>query len=139
MDAVVKRGPGEQALSLVLPAGWRNKSDVSRRVGTWPLRGMATGGLVLEDLSNEERARRNLGNQDMALYIKGVGQYGKHAAGKNAGFQKEDVIVRIAGQSERMTESELIGHLLQSYRAGDKVKATVLRGTERIELSLPMQ
>jgi len=139
LAAVVKRGEREQALNLVLTTGWRNKSDISRRVGTWPMRGMVTGGLVLEDLGNEERGQRNLGNQQMALYVKSVGQYGKHAAGKNAGFQKEDVIVQIAGQSKRMSESELIGHLLQNHQAGEKVKATVLRGNERMELSLPMQ
>lgn len=65
--------------------------------------------------------------------------YGKHAAGKNTGFQKDDVIVEIGGHSKRMTESELIGQLLQNHQAGEKVKATVLRGSERIELSLPMQ
>jgi hypothetical protein len=100
---------------------------------------MVTGGLVLEDLSNEERSRRNLGNQNMAFSIKHVGQYGKHAAAKNAGFQKDDVIVQIAGQSKRMTESELIGHLLRNHQAGEKVKTTVLRGNGRVELTLPMQ
>ena len=58
------------------------------------MRGMACGGLVLEDLADEERSRRGLGAQAMALFVKGVGQYGKHAAAKNAGFQKDDVIVR---------------------------------------------
>jgi hypothetical protein len=139
LAAVVKRDENEQKLNLSLPTGWRQKSDIARRVGTWPFRGMVTGGLVLEDLSNEERARRKLGDQDLALSIKHVGQYGKHAAAKNAGFQKDDVIVQIAGQSKRMTESELIGHLLQNHQAGEKVKATVLRGNERVELSLPMQ
>jgi hypothetical protein len=139
LTAVIKRGESEQTLNLVLPAGWRWKSDISRRVGTWPMRGMVTGGLVLEDLSNEERSRRNLENHDLALSIKHVGQYGKHAAGKNAGFQKDDVIVQIDGQSKRMTESELIGQLLQNHQTGEKVKASVLRGSERIELSLPMQ
>jgi hypothetical protein len=139
LATVVKRGESEQRLNLMLPEGWRKKSDIARRVGTWPFRGMVTGGLVLEDLGNEERSRRSLGYQDMALSVKHVGQYGKHAAAKNAGFQKDDVIVQIAGQSKRMTESQLIGHLLQNHQFGEKVNATVLRGSERIELSLPMQ
>jgi len=139
LAATVKRGESQQTLKLILPAGWRRKSDISRRVGTWPMRGMVTGGLVLEDLSHEERARRTLGDQELALTVKHVGQYGKHAAAKNAGFQKDDVIVQIAGQSKRVTESELIGHLLQKHQVGECVKAAVLRGGERIELSLPMQ
>jgi len=139
LAAVVRRDGGEKSLSISLPADWRKKSDIARRVGTWPMRGMATGGLVLEDLTNEERSRRKLGDQGMALFVKHVGQYGKHAAGKNAGFQKDDVIVQIAGQSKRITESELIGQLLQEHQTGENVKATVLRGSERIELSMPMQ
>jgi len=139
LAALVKRAGEEKSLNIVLSPGWRKKSDIARRVGTWPMRGMVTGGLVLEDLTDEERSRRNLGNQEMALNVKHVGQYGKHAAGKIAGFQKDDVIVQIAGESKRITESELIGHLLQNHQVGEKVKATVLRGSERVELSLPMQ
>ena len=32
----------------------------------------------------------------------------------------------------------MIGHLLQKHQAGERVKATVLRGKERVELTLPM-
>jgi S1-C subfamily serine protease len=100
---------------------------------------MATGGLVLEDLADDARTQRGLGAQQMALWVKGLGQYGKHAAAKNAGFQKEDVVVELDGLKKRMTEGELIGHLLRNRKAGERVKATVLRGTERKELTLPMQ
>ena len=136
---VVKRGGSEKQLSLELSGGWRAKADISHRVGTWGLRGMATGGLVLEDLADEERGRRGLKKDELALLVKHVGEYGKHAAAKKAGFQKEDVIVQIEGVSGRITEGEVIGHLLQKHQAGEKVKATVLRGTERVELSLPVQ
>jgi serine protease Do len=124
---------------LALPANWRTKSDISRRVGTWPMRGMAAGGLVLVDLEDADRKARNLGTTDLALFVKGLGNFGKHAAAKNAGFQKEDVIVAIDGQKKRMTEGELLGHLLQKHQIGDTVQATVLRGTQRVDLKLPMQ
>jgi hypothetical protein len=137
--SVVKRAGVQKSLTLALPAGWRSKVDISKRVGTWPMRGMATGGLVLEDLADAERTQRGLGADKLALYVKGVGQYGKHAAAKNAGFQKEDVIVEIAGVTQRTTEGELIGHLLRKHKVGDRVKATVLRGKDRKELTLPMQ
>jgi hypothetical protein len=139
LSIVVKRGGAEKSLSMQLPAGWRAKTDISRRVGTWPMRGMALGGLVLEDLSDDERARRGLTKEQMALFAKGVGQYGKHAAAKKAGFQKEDVIVGIDGLGDRISEGELIGKLLQRHAPGKSVKATVLRGNRRIEISLPMQ
>ena len=103
------------------------------------MRGMASGGLSLEDLSDDARQQRGLAKDELALLIKGVGQYGKHAAGKNAGFQKDDVMVKVEGLSGRLTESEFIGRLLQKHRAGEKIKVTVLRGPQRVELSLPMQ
>ncbi|MEA3213490.1 MAG: serine protease Do [Chthoniobacter sp.] len=139
LDAVVQRGGAPKKLSIALPDGWRAKADISRRVGTWPMRGMAAGGMVLEDLGDEARAPRSLGPERMALFVKSVGQFGKHAAAKNAGFQKEDVIVELDGLSARMTEGEVLGRLLQTRRPGDPVKATVLRGAERVELTLPMQ
>ena len=58
---------------------------------------------------------------------------------KKAGFQKGDVIVALEGFSGRITESELIGRLLRDRQPGDKVKATVLRGADRVELALPVQ
>lgn len=139
LPAVVKRGSAEQTVTIALPANWRRKADISKRVGTWPMRGMATGGMVLEDLADEERTKRGLAKNSMALFVKGLGQYGKHAAAKNAGFQKDDVILQLAGVSTRITEGELIGYLLQKHPMGDRVKATVLRGGQRVELNLPMQ
>ena len=139
LPAVVQRGGREQALELSLPAGWRTKSDIARRVGTWPMRAMTSGGLVLEDLTDDLRRQRGLGTDTLALNVKSVGQYGKHAAGKNAGFKKDDVIIVWDNFSRRMTEGELIGLALQRTQPGDKVKVTVLRGTERVELALPMQ
>jgi serine protease Do len=139
LRAVVARGGRERTLEVLLPSGWRTKSDIGRRVGTWPMRAMASGGLVLEDLPDGLRRERGLALDALALNVKFVGQYGTHAAAKKAGFNKDDVIVRWADLTQRMTESELIGHALQKTQLGEKVKVTVLRGTERVELLMPMQ
>ncbi len=135
----VRRGTGTKALDLTLPAGWRSHSDISRRVGTWGMRGMASGGMVLEDLTDAERDQRGLGTGDLALRVKYVGEYGKHAAAKKAGFQKDDVIVELDGAKGRVGEGEMIGRLLQQHVPDEQVKASVLRGQQRIELTLPMQ
>ncbi len=139
VSAKVRRGGKDVALLLELPTGWRTKSDISRRVGTWPMRAMAFGGMSLVDLSDSDRATRGLANDKLALHVKGLGQYGKHAAAKNAGFQKDDVLLELNGKSTRITEGELIGQLLQQTKPGEKLKATVLRGDKRVELLLPMQ
>ena len=137
---MVKRGGEMKPITLALPDGWRSKSDISKRVGTWGMRGMALGGMVLEDLSDEERAARGLKNADLTLVVKSVGQYGKHAAAKKAGFQKDDVILQIGHHLyRRITEGELLGFLLQTYRVGEELPVTVLRGKQRVELKLPMQ
>lgn len=135
----VRRNGKTVSVNLSLPEKWRSKSDISRRVGTWQMRGMATGGLVLEELPDSQRAERKLGPKSLALLVKGVGQYGKHAAGKHAGFQKDDVIIQFDGSSDRMTEGELLGRALQTRRVGDRVKVSVMRGSDVLELTLPMQ
>lgn len=137
--ATVSRDGKPKELSLTLPDQWRRRIDISWRVTTWGLRGMAFGGMLLEDLSDEERASRGIGKDRCALLVKHVGQYGTHAAAKRAGFQKDDIIIAIDDRSSRMTESELIGRLLQSRFPGDKAKALVMRSGREIELALPIQ
>ncbi|HAB17690.1 MAG TPA: peptidase, partial [Verrucomicrobiales bacterium] len=107
LPMILNRDGQEVTTSLSLPRGWRRNSDISGRVGTWGLRGMATGGLVLDDLSDTERARHGLGTNGLALRVKYVGQYGHHAAGKKAGFQAEDIVIELDGQSSRLTEGEM--------------------------------
>jgi serine protease Do len=136
---VAKRGLESVYVALELPAGWRMKSDISRRVGTWGMRAMATGGLQLEELPDAERSAKALAADSMALRVKHVGEYGKHAAAKRAGFQKEDVVVAVGSWNKRMSEGELIGRLLLAHPAETTVNATVLRGGQRLELKLPMQ
>jgi hypothetical protein len=139
LTAVVKSGDENKSLPIDLPTNWRAKSDISHRVGTWPLRGMATGGLVLEDLADEQRSGRGMSRDQLALLVKYVGQYGKNAAAKKAGFQKDDVIVEIDGRTDRITEGELIGYLLKQHQSAESVDTVLLRGRERIEIRLPIQ
>lgn len=135
----VARAGAMVALRLSLADGWRMKADISRRVGTWSMRAMATGGLVLADLDDEARRQRGLALAELALLVKGMGQAGKHGAAKRAGFLKDDVIVAIDGLAGRLSEGELIGRLLQSSKIGDAVQVTVLRGKGRLAIKLPMQ
>jgi S1-C subfamily serine protease len=139
LPAVVRRAGVEMALALELPAGWRIRTDISKRVGTWSMRAMALGGLVLTELGAEETSRRGLPAGGMALLVKGMGQFNKHGAAKKAGFLKDDVVVRVGEFGARMGEGELIGRILQSTRPGVSLDVEVLRGAERMRLSLPMQ
>jgi serine protease Do len=139
LPVTLLRGKAAEYGTLRLRPGWRQAAAEPRRVGTWGMRGMVTGGLVLEDLPDAERTTRGLAVDTLALRVKFVGQYNKHAAGKHAGFQQEDVIEEMDGQKTRMTEGAMMGHLLTRRRIGEKIKCTVLRGGERREMALPMQ
>jgi hypothetical protein len=126
-------------LKITLDKGWRARDDISWRATSWDLRRMVTGGLVLEDIADSERRDAALPQDTLALRIKYVGQYGAHAAGKQAGFQKDDILIAVDGRSKRMTEGDLMAYLLNEKSAGDRVPMTVLRGRERIGLTMPMQ
>ncbi len=139
LPAQVLRDGKPVDLKLSLPAGWRANGDISWRASSWDLRRMVTGGMLLEDLSDEDRAGRGLDKTSMALRAKHVGQYGEHAVAKNAGCRKDDVVVAFGGHTERMSESTLLAAMTRSTKPGDKVAITVLRGGERIEMSLAMQ
>jgi serine protease Do len=139
LEGEIVRDGKVQKVRFDLPNDWRMHSDISRRVGTWEMRAMALGGLLLEDLPEEARAQRKIDKGSMALLVKHAGEYGIHAAAKKAGFQKDDVLVTVDGIDHEITESELIGRLLLKHAPGDKVKAVALRGTERVDLMLPIQ
>ena len=139
ISAVVRRGGAEVPLMLELPAGWRMKTDISRRVGTWSMRAMALGGLVLTEFDPAERARCGLQADGLALLVKGRGQFKKHGTAKKAGFLKDDVITRVGDFGARMTEGELIGRILAATKPGETLEVEVLRADARVALRLPMQ
>lgn len=136
---VDRTGKETVVASLELPAGWRLGSDIGRRVGTWPMRAMAFGGMKMDDMDDAERTTLGLPKDRMALRIKHVGQFGPHAAAKKAGFQKDDILVEVGELTQRLTESALIGRLLLDHLPGKILPAAVLRGGKRVELKLPQQ
>ena len=102
------------------------------------VRGRVINASALEELNDEDRAKLGIAKDRMALRAKGVGQFGKHAAAKNAGFLKDDILTELDGSSAQITESGLPGKLLKAHQPGERVKTAVLRGGSRLELSLPM-
>jgi serine protease Do len=100
---------------------------------------MATGGMVLADLTDAERAERKLPPDTLGLFVKGLGEYGAHAAAKNAGFRKGDVLLAVDKLDRRMSESVFLGQILRTYPTKQQLKTTVLRGDERLELMMPVQ
>lgn len=139
LTAQVRRDGKNQQLTLDLEKDWRRRADFSWRVSTWELRRMVTGGLVLKELDAAGRKNASLDDASLALRVDHVGQYGEHAAGKKAGFQKNDVLLSIDGLSARQTEGDVMRHLLQNRQPGQRVPVTVLRAGSKVDLQLPMQ
>ncbi|MEQ8787926.1 MAG: Trx7/PDZ domain-containing (seleno)protein [Pirellulaceae bacterium] len=137
--AVVRRDGQIHELPIELADGWRSKSDISWRVTSWTLRRMVTGGMKLEDLSDEDRGEKGVAADALALVAKSVGKYGPHAAARRAGFLEGDILLKVAGASQRMDESDLMTHLMQTTRPGQNLAVTVLRKGRQVELKLPMQ
>ena len=124
---------------LEFEPGWRRRSDISWRVSSWPLRRMGTGGLLFTEATAEQRRKAKVQDDELALVVKHVGQYGPHAAAKRAGFKKGDLVIAFDGQTRNMTTSELLAYAVQKTKPGQRVPVTVFRSGRRIELKLPMQ
>ncbi|MBC7966172.1 MAG: PDZ domain-containing protein [Fuerstia sp.] len=139
LNAIVDRSGTQTELTVSLPDGWRELDDISWRVSAWGLRRMATGGLVLEPVAADERGKHGIPSDGMALRVKHVGQYGPHAAAKNAGFQKDDVVVKYDSRSDLLTDSDVLRFGVTQHAPGDNVPVEVIRGEKRLTLQLPMQ
>ncbi len=139
LKAIVDRDGTQIELTVSLPPGWRELDDISWRVGAWGLRRMVTGGLVLEPVADNERGQDGIPIEGMALRVKHVGQYGPHAAAKNAGFQKDDVVVKYDRRSDLISDSDVLRYGVTQHTVGDKVPVDVIRGGKSIMLQLPMQ
>jgi hypothetical protein len=139
LRADVRRGDESVQLDLALPSGWRRASDISWRATSWDLRRMVTGGLVFESLSPEELRQSRLSDRQLALRVKHVGQYGEHAAGKQAGFQKGDILTAVDDLAAPLSESQLLEYLLREKKPGDRVRLSVRRGGKNLQLELPIR
>ncbi|MFT5465456.1 MAG: serine protease Do [Verrucomicrobiales bacterium] len=139
LDISVQSGDVKNAVEVSLPQNWRENADISRRVGSWPMRAMAFGGAFFVELPDEDRERLGLADDQLALLAKHVGQYGKHAAAKREGWKNGDILMEIDGSDERFTESQLLGRFIREHKPGEKIPATALRGNQRVKLKIPIQ
>jgi hypothetical protein len=139
LAARVRRDVETISVTLTLPKGWRRRDTISWRSSSWALRRMVAGGLLLEELSPDERKKGGLAETGMALRVRHVGEFGPHAAAKQAGFRPGDIVVSFDGKTELVRETDLLAYALNAHPPGERVPVVVRHGRERIELSLPMQ
>jgi S1-C subfamily serine protease len=100
---------------------------------------MATGGMLLSEVSEDKRKELGLPDSGMALTVDHLGQFTPHDAAKVAGIEKGDVITSFDGRTDLKRESDLIGWAINSHQVGNRVKVTVVRGGKKLAFELPMQ
>lgn len=139
VPAQVGRNGKLVSLTLELAPGWRKGSDLSWRTSAWDLRRMGFGGMFLVPLSAEERAAAGLKEDQLGLVAKHVGEYGEHAAAKNAGVRKGDIIIEFDGIERAASESELLAHTVQNRKKGETVVVKALRGGKEMEFKIVLK
>jgi hypothetical protein len=131
--AGLKRGDKELRKTLTLSGSWK-ESDLSWRASTWS--GLRYG-LQTDPLSTAKKKQANLAEDRLALVIKYM--HAERTAGpRKAGLRVGDVIVAVDGKTSALTESQFLASLRLKHLPGDRVKLTVLRGQERLDLTIPM-
>jgi serine protease Do len=123
--------PVEKLLSL--RGDWK-KSDIAWRASSWY--GLRQG-LKTEPLSDSDKAGRGIAADSMALVVKNL--FGKSATAlAQAGVKKDDIIIAVDGHTQALTESDFLIQLRLAHGPKDAVKFTILRGSDRHELTIPM-
>src|SRR5690606_7902670 len=69
VDATIASGDQTRSVALNFPDNWRLPSDITWRVSTWGLRRMATGGMTLVPLDDQQRQQLQVAPEQMALRV----------------------------------------------------------------------
>ena len=143
LPATVDRHGKEINLTLTLNPGWRKGSDISWRTTTGELRLVALGGMVLKDLSDAERQRSGIEDTEMALNVETVSRGRRRSSGQTnaqrAGIRRGDIIVAYGDRTNRLTESGIIGYVLQDKPQAKTLPIKLLRNGEQIDVELSLE
>ena len=143
LPATFDRHGKEMNLALTLNPGWRKGSDISWRTTTGELRLVALGGMALQDLSDAERQSNGIGETEMALNVERVSRGGRRSSGQTnaqkAGIRRGDIIVAYGDRTNRLTESGIIGYVLQDKPQAKTLPVKVLRNGEQIDVELSLE
>ena len=134
----VLRDQIEVPMTLELTQGWRSMDDTSWRVSSWYFSGIALGGMRLETLTEQERKAANV-SEGMALRVKSLGRFNKHAAALKSGFKQGDIFTAYAEQTNFQKESDLFAYAAKNLKPGDEVAVRFRRNGRPQTLKLPIQ
>jgi hypothetical protein len=133
LPVTIRKGSRAEERTLALSGDWK-KSDIGWRASSWY--GLRQG-VKFEPLSADEKEKRGLDADDLALVVKGL--FGKGGPKvQQAGLKMNDVIVAVDDKAAAMTESDFLVYLRLTHGPRDAVKLTVLRGDQRRDLTVPL-
>jgi serine protease Do len=137
VKAGIQRGQQNVALEIKLASHWRSKEDIAWRASSWPLRRMGLGGMVLKELTTEERGPLGIANDQMALIVNHVGIYAPHDRAKKAGVEKGDVLIEFDGRRDLKRETDVLAHAINQVKPGDAIPMRFRRGNDekRVEIA----
>lgn len=124
---------------LILDEGWRAKSDISWRTSTWDLRRVVGGGMYLETLADSKRKQLKIADGKMALNVRNLGKYGKHAVAMRAGIRKGDVLISFDGRTDLMSETEVIAYGMQNTKKNQMVTLKLIRNGKPLTVKYKVQ
>lgn len=144
LSAKVHRHGEEIDLNLTLNPGWRKKSDISWRTTTGELRFVALGGMTLQDLSDAERKQNSIDETAMALQVENIARRERRGGGgqtnaQRAGIQRGDIIVGFGERADRLSESGVIGYVLQEHPQAIFLPVKLFRNGEMVEVNLSLE
>jgi len=143
LPATIDRHGEKINLTLTLKRGWRKGSDISWRTTTGELRLVALGGMVLKDLTDTERQRNGFGESEMALKVENVSRRSRRSNSETnaqkAGIRRGDIITAYGERTDRITESSIIGYVLQDKPQAKTLPIKLLRNGEQIHVKLSLE
>ncbi len=138
----VRRGSATEDLTLELPKHWRRRDQFAWRYSFNALKSKLLGFDELMDLDDKTRRSRGIQADESAISIGRVLRArrgsGFNARARAAGLRSKDVILSVDDQG-RHSQSEMLAYVLQHKQPGDQVRFKVLRNSERLEFSFPVQ
>ena len=143
LPATVDRHGEKVNLTLTLRPGWRKGSNISWRTTTGELRLVALGGMVLEDLSDAERQRNGIAETEMALRVenfrRGERRSGGQTNAQRAGIRRGDIVVAYGDRTDRLSESGVIGYVLQDKSQAKSLSLKLLRNGQQVKVELSLE
>lgn len=121
---------------LTLPRNWK-ATDFSWRASVWSIKPRLA--FWSEELTDDEMLALGRPSGTTALRVTRIDTSKPEGrAADQAGLRAGDIIIAVAGKALSLNPREFQLYLKQSYKLGDKVPLTVLRGGQTVGVQLPL-